>query len=537
MIHSFRLRLALLSSLLAGLALVSFGLGSWWLVRSIKLEHIDNEVSTHAEREVTRNRNAEGWQREESKLLSIMGLRDSVDLLLLVEDQDGELLYRSADWPAGLDAKSFAWPSRNVGPQSRWLDWSPVAVAADLPPPPARPERLLPPEGFAPDGPPPPPMDMHPEQIGRPPIEKPGPHMPPIGLPPLGQPPLSTRIVRHVGNAEWHIGLASTMHARLAVAVNAQVIARDMDGIRNAYLTLLPLALLLIGFGSWIFSSRAMRPLQKLTMATRGITAQGLHQRIPEQGEDQEFVELISVYNRMLERLERSFQQAHRFSADAAHELKTPLAILQGQLERAIHNAEHGSPMQEELAGILDEVRRLSTISRKLLLLSQADAGGMNVYRQPFELSLALEELVEDTRMLATDLKVTGNIQPGIVIAADGALLLQVLHNLISNAIKYNVKSGWIHISTAIRPNQIAVAIANSSVGIQEAERNKVFERFYRADPAHGRQVEGVGLGLSVSREIARAHGGDITLRVDKDGGVTFELAIPVDTPDSQKAS
>lgn len=272
--------------------------------------------------------------------------------------------------------------------------------------------------------------------------------------------------------------------------------------------------------------------VQKLTAATRRITAEGLDQRLPVQGEDREFVELIGVFNDMLERLERSFKQAYRFSADAAHELKTPLAILQGQLEHAIHHsAEEGSSIQAELTSILDEVRRLSTISRKLLLLSQADAGRLNLHREPFDLSKALDDLVEDTRMLAPHLQVTAEIRPGLIILADGALVRQVLHNLISNAIKYNVEQGWIRISAAAGPEQVEVLVANSSPGIPSAERDKVFDRFYRVDSAHSRHVEGVGLGLSVSREIARAHGGDITLRADNDGTVQFSLLLPLSAP------
>lgn len=329
----------------------------------------------------------------------------------------------------------------------------------------------------------------------------------------------------------WQIGLATTSYSRIAVAVDAGVINAEMTGIRNAFLVAMPLALVLIGFGGWAFSQRALRPVQKLTAATRRVTAEGLDQRLPVQGEDREFVELIGVFNAMLERLERSFKQAYRFSADAAHELKTPLAVLQGQLEHAIHHsAEEGSFLQAELTSILDEVRRLSTISRKLLLLSQADAGRLNLHREPFDLSKALDDLVEDTRMLAPHLQVTGDIPPGLVIPADGALVRQVLHNLISNAIKYNVEQGWIRISAAAGTKQDEVLVANSSPGIPSAERDKVFDRFYRPDSAHSRRVDGVGLGLSVSREIARAHGGDIVLRTKDDGSVEFSLVLPSNT-------
>jgi signal transduction histidine kinase len=288
-----------------------------------------------------------------------------------------------------------------------------------------------------------------------------------------------------------------------------------------------PLALLLTGMASWVFAGRALVPLDKLARATRSVTAGGLDQRLPVQGEDREFVQLIEVFNRMLGRLERSFQQAHRFSADAAHELKTPLAIVQGQLERAIHQAEDGSSMQAALASILDEVRRLSVISRKLLLLSQADAGFLAILREPVDLSRVLEELLEDSRMLAPHLQIDADIQPGLLIQADGSLLRQVLHNLISNAIKYNVKDGWIRIATVRWPHNLELLVSNASAGIPQADRVRLFERFFRADQAHSSQVEGVGLGLSVSREIARAHGGDLTLKGDSRGSVQFSLVLP----------
>lgn len=148
-----------------------------------------------------------------------------------------------------------------------------------------------------------------------------------------------------------------------------------MAGLRAAFsLAALP-ALGFIGIGAWLLSGRALAPVEKLSDAMQTVGAQGLDRRIPFDGEDREFRRLIEAFNSMLERLERSFAQASRFSADAAHELKTPLAILQGQLERAIAEAESGSPLQKNLADILDEVQRLSVISRKLLLLSLADAG------------------------------------------------------------------------------------------------------------------------------------------------------------------
>lgn len=534
MINSFRLRLALLSALLTGLSLVAFGLGTWWLIRDIKIERIDAEVRTNAEREVSRVRSAAEWSHIESKLVSSLGVRDSGDLLLLVQDGGGQTLYRSPHWPSSLDAANLPWPERQTARTTSRIGWLAISearatnVASDMPlllvQASRLPEQRQPgtPGNDPPDREPPPGDGTQPAELQQrrdPPRRE---------LRPQGPPPGSKASSLTADGRIWRIGLASTQTARIAVAVDAQVIDADMKGIRNAFLVSLPLALLLIGFAGWAFSSRALRPLQKLTTATRRITAEGLDQRIVIQGEDKEFVELIELFNSMLARLDRSFKQAHRFSADAAHELKTPLAILQGQLERAIHSAEDGSSMQAELSGILDEVRRLSTISRKLLLLSQADAGRLKVHCEPFDLSKALAELVEDTRMLAPHLKVTSEVHPDLIVGADGSLLRQVFHNLISNAIKYNVKNGWISISTVLWPQKIEVLVANSSPGIPIGDRDKIFERFFRADPAHSREVEGVGLGLSVSREIARAHGGDISFKVETEGAVRFALFLPL---------
>jgi heavy metal sensor kinase len=539
MIRSFRLRLALFSALLTGLALAAFGIGIWYLVGDSKIRRIDNEVRTYAEREAARTRDPAEWARIEARLVSDLGVRDSKDLLLLVQDKEGANVYRSAHWPTGLDAAHLPWPKQKFAKPSGGLGSflisearaaltlsSPASGRGSDPSESLRfAQRESDPHSRA---------DQSGEQNDRPPRSENRPREerdplrpPPPGQPSAGAPPVSTTIAQDADGRQWRIGLASSDRGRAAVAIDAQVIDADMNGMRKAYLIAMPLALLLIGFGGWAFSSRALRPLEKLTAATRRVTAEGLDQRISGQGEDREFVELIDVYNGMLARLESSFRQAHRFSADAAHELKTPLAILQGQLERAIDKCQDSSPMQIELTSILDEVRRLSTISRKLLLLSQADAGRLNVYREPFDLSKTLADLVEDTRMLAPELQITGEIHPGMVIHADGGLLRQVLHNLVSNAIKYNIARGWIRISTSISATQVEIVVTNSSPGIPLADQEKIFERFYRVDAAHSRQVEGVGLGLSVSREIARAHGGDITLKAGSDGNVQFYLILP----------
>ncbi len=313
----------------------------------------------------------------------------------------------------------------------------------------------------------------------------------------------------------------------MGMGVDLALVDAGMGRLRNAFLLAAPLSLGLIGFGAWLLSGRALSPVRRLTAAMEGVTAKGLDQRIALGREDRELRQLIQVVNRMLERLERSFRQASRFSADAAHELKTPLAILQGQVEQSIAQCEAGSEVQGQLSGILDEVQRLATITRKLLLLSRADAGGLRLHRVPFDLSLLLRELLDDAQMLAQQLEVRGVVAPSLTVAADAELLTQLLHNLLSNAIKHNRPVGWIRIGAKRRGGRIEVAIANSAPEIPAEERERVFERFYRADSARSRHIEGAGLGLSLAREIALAHGGQLRLAEPAAGEVRFVLALP----------
>jgi heavy metal sensor kinase len=465
MIRSFRIRLALLSALISGLTLAAFGLGSWWLIRELKLERLGTEVRFYAEREAPHLRSSGAWNQTAESLSATLGIRDRHDLILWVEGE-GEAKYRSPHWPTSLDPTHLPWSQLENTDRNR--------------------ERTS-----------------------------------------------SVVVSQFMDGQLWRISMSSVGSSRLVLAVDARVIQSDMDSIRNAFLIALPFALAFIGVAGWVFARKALGPIQKLTTASRNVTAQGLDQRIDSVGEDREFVVLIEVFNGMLERLERSFQQAHRFSADAAHELKTPLAIVQGQLERAINMAEDASPIQRELTSILDETRRLSTISRKLLLLSQADAGRLNIFGQQFDLSDALRDLLEDTRMLAPHLTVEADIPPGLAIVADASLIRQVLHNLISNAIKYNIQGGRIHISGAKRDNHVDVVVTNTSHGIPSSDAGKIFERFYRVDAAHSRLVDGVGLGLSVSREIARAHRGELSLQTNEAGMVAFVLSLPVKQTES----
>ncbi len=329
------------------------------------------------------------------------------------------------------------------------------------------------------------------------------------------------------GKAPWRLAVNRNPEHSLVVAADLGPYLAQFDRIRLTFLLVFAVALLCVGGGSWILAWRAIRPLDRLVEATETITAQDLERRLPQGMGGREIDQLVDVFNEMLERLERSFNHATRFSADAAHELKTPLTILQGQLDQALQEAPAGSPLQQNLGRLLEEVQRLKVIIRRLLLLSLADAGRIRISPAPMRLDELVEQIIDDVEILAPELIVTQELEADAWVNADEALLQQAIQNLVNNAIKYNIPGGKIRFQLFRHDGAVRCAIANTSEGIPEEDRQRVFHRFYRVDPAHSRKVDGVGLGLSLAREIMRAHSGKLWLADAPEGWVMFVLELP----------
>jgi two-component system, OmpR family, heavy metal sensor histidine kinase CusS len=328
--------------------------------------------------------------------------------------------------------------------------------------------------------------------------------------------------------AEWRVARVQAEAGSSTLAANLVAIKSEMRGaLTDALGIVVPLALALTALSAWLLASLSLRPVNRLREAMRQVTPQALDQRLSDRGEDREFRDLITAYNTMLARLETSFHQASRFSADAAHELKTPLTILRGRLEQAIKQSDR-LPIQGELSEMLDEVGRLSGITRKLLLLSQADAGKLDLQREAVDLSAMLDDMVADAQMLVQDQTLSSRIEPGLVIEGDALLLRQLFNNLVSNAVRHGLPAGWIRVQAGVRGKGVEVTVSNACAALNAVQRAHFFERFYRADPAHGRRVEGTGLGLSLAREVARAHGGELGLEPTADDVISLRVWLPL---------
>jgi len=494
-LHSFRLKIGLLSVCLSGLIVAAFGVLSSAAMVRLGRERIDRELRALTDSQVRKPQPGGHWRRFWESLRTIYGPMAQEQYAVKVVRMGGEVEYVSPNWPEDLTDDLL--PVLGPIPLEAAGEESGGGREEERPRRggPARPFEL--------------------ERSRREPPRKLPATDPAFAT--LGGAGRTWRVIR-MGNEE----------VTLSVAMDLADLHAEVRRFRNAILVIAPFALLAMIAAGWALAQVALRPVKRIAQTAKGVTARHLDQRIENARADEEFRDLIAVINGMLERLERSFQQATRFSADAAHELKTPLTILQAQLEQGMRAAEDGSENQRELVELLEEVQRLKTIVHKLLLLSQADAGRMPLSPVQIDLAELVNAARDDLDMLAPQATVEVEADTGVSVSADQALLGQVLDNLTSNAAKFVDEGGTIRLQLTRDKENAVFTISNTGPGIPKEDHEEVFDRFYRVDKSRSRAVDGAGLGLSLAREIARAHGGDLRL-VRSDGRETiFALVLPL---------
>lgn len=289
----------------------------------------------------------------------------------------------------------------------------------------------------------------------------------------------------------------------------------------------LPATLLLVGGTAWLMR-RLLRPVARLTEAAERIHLHNLQGRLPTLGTGDELDRLTTVFNAMTARLEESFLQVREFTLHASHELKTPLTIMRGELETALRDERCPDAQREFLAGLLDEVQRLVNIVDHLSLLAKADAGQLVLDAEPVRFDELVQEIFGDAQALAENrqLSVTLTRCDETIVRGDRHRLRQMLLNLVDNAIKYNHPRGTVEMALVKGEDGIELRITNAGPGIPPEQLPRVFDRFYRGDPAHGTGVEGCGLGLTIARSVAKAHGGDIEITSTVGGMTTVTVCL-----------
>ena len=334
-----------------------------------------------------------------------------------------------------------------------------------------------------------------------------------------------------LGSKHYRVGMFEKDGIVLRLASSLDEVDEIGEDLLLAFLTAGPIVLALAAAGGWLISKQALAPVTALTEAADRISAEHLDQRLPVHGAQDEIAQLALVLNRMINRLERSFEQATRFTADASHQLKTPLTIIRGELEMALGAPDLPASQVPLLLGVLEETGRLSRITESLLLLSRADAGKLKTAREPVDLSELMNETLDDAELLAADrcITLTRAVQENITVLGDAQFLRQVLFNLVENAIKYNHPNGEIYASLSQLPaNEYPYEIVFENTGpeISPEDAPWIFERFHRGNNTASPTIAGHGLGLSLCREIVRAAGGEVELRRGKPGWTTFAVRL-----------
>lgn len=335
------------------------------------------------------------------------------------------------------------------------------------------------------------------------------------------------------GAAHFRLGVFghSGLGTVLSLGFDPDLFGGDLQATARAFWLALPGALLFAAAGAWFSARRSLKPVRDLAAKMGSLSLRHLDDRIDPSGADREFGGITDSYNGMLERLERNYQQATRFSGDASHELKTPLAVMRATIEHALGRCADGSREQESYAALLDQIDGVQEIIAALLLLSRADAGHLALSMEQIDLSEWLEPLLEDGSYLAEErgVKFHQETAAPATVWADPVLLFRALHNLLRSAVDYNISSGEVWCRSAVEDGTVILTITNTGPPIPLEERERIFERFARGSNStlsSGRK--GLGIGLSLAREIILAHGGQLTLGLLEPGKTSFRVRLQV---------
>jgi heavy metal sensor kinase len=294
---------------------------------------------------------------------------------------------------------------------------------------------------------------------------------------------------------------------------------------------LIPLGLAVAGGSGWFMAKRVLKPVQSIALAARRIEVSHLNQRIPLLGSGDEFDQLATTFNETFSRLENAVGEMKQFTASIAHELRTPLTTLRGEAEIALLHSQSTEDFQRVLYSQLEEFQKLTRLIDQLLTLARAEAGEFRLQRAIVPIDPLLKYIVDSLALLASEKGVSLVLEPGpgIVVRGDKEWLERALLNLLDNAIKYTPAGGRVTVRTANESSGVKIEIEDTGQGIPSAALPRVFERFYRADPARDKAVEGVGLGLSLVKWIVEAHGGTIEAASHPGNGSRFTILLPQD--------
>ena len=305
---------------------------------------------------------------------------------------------------------------------------------------------------------------------------------------------------------------------------------------RNRSLLITVVVALIGGAVTFFVSGRALKPLKEFSETVEKVQAQNLADYTIEENRIAELDRLRTSYNKMLLRLSESFETQRQFTGNAAHELRTPLALIQAQLD-LYHTTEHTESTavaEETIQMVTEQNERLSKLVRTLLDMSELQTVSRN---DRIELHSLIEEVLTDLEPLAQEKKVEliqksqgagAKADEELFLTGSDILIYRMLYNLVENAIKYNRENGSVTVSAIRKKNEVVLTVSDTGNGIDEAFREQIFEPFFRVDKSRSRELGGVGLGLAMVREVVRVHDGTIEVYTNKHSGTTFEVKMGI---------
>ncbi len=315
----------------------------------------------------------------------------------------------------------------------------------------------------------------------------------------------------------------------IQVATHTRFIRKSLSHFKGNLLIAFPILLVLGSLGGWVLARRSLAPVGYVAAKARSITSNNLDERLATRGTDDEMDDLIRTINEMIARLESSFKRISEFTADASHELKTPICALRGEAEVLLSKKRPLEEYQEGLAHFIERFDQLNRMVNDLILLSKFDSSQVELKMASLRLDFLVQDIGNLFKILAEqkgiDLRM-GRVQE-VTIMGDKVRLQQLFTNLIDNAIKYTPE-GSIRITVEKDGENAVVQVRDTGIGIPREEQEKIFKRFYRVDRSRSQESGGVGLGLSIAEWIARVHRGRIEVESELNRGSTFTVSLPI---------
>lgn len=321
------------------------------------------------------------------------------------------------------------------------------------------------------------------------------------------------------------------LQIRIATAQQSEQIHRVLDRLALTLMVSFPITLLVSLLGGYFLAGRILVPLQHITQRARTISADNLTERLLVANPHDELGQLSAVLNDAFARLDGAFGQLRNFTQDAAHELRTPLAVLRGVGEVGLQEPRDAIAYREIIGSMLEEVDRLGRLVDSLLMLARAESGHFSMSRQPEDLPALCKEVVECLRVLAEEknqrLTLIVSAEKSQVANIDRDTVRLALMNLVANAIRFTPEKGEISVVLRDRESSAVIEIQDNGPGIASQHHTRVFERFYRIDPSRSHHTGGTGLGLAIARWAVETNGGQIELQSTLGQGSLFRIVLP----------